>query len=185
MMPDHGTTRWSGAIAVVVVRLSGPRGEVVHRSVVGLHVPLAVPRLSARAAVRAFAENTILCWRPRIIAAAREAVMPAFLDDETDWRRRSAIAAAASARTANRHEARRPAQSPLFGNYAAASRAARPGRAPERPHDNGDPRHVGDLDDIGSDPVALQPDIDLVVVLLRAGPGQHPGPEPAVQEDRA
>lgn len=114
-------SRWSGALVVVDAQLCSNE-DCIDRTVVGAHVPLPVPGLRSRAAIRQFVARHVSPLQPQILRAVREHLTRRWAASTLAWHRHR------SCREAPEDAARpRPPieQLPLFGHrYQATPHSA-------------------------------------------------------------
>ncbi|MGE3840238.1 MAG: DEAD/DEAH box helicase [Vicinamibacterales bacterium] len=147
--PPSSSAKWSGALVVLDAELSSNEG-CIDRTLVAAHVPLRVPALRSRAALRLFTSTFLASTRDAAVRAVRQHLAARWAVSAATWR---AYRLAVS--RADDSGASAPQQLPLFGSRSAR-RAAAPDDATV------DRTGVGD---------AVHERIDVTMVLLREGRG--------------
>jgi hypothetical protein len=166
---------WSGALLIVELRLAVDGLSDADRTVLGLHLPVPVPRLDTAEDTRRFAGRHVLPLVPRALAWAHAHVQPRRAAAERDREAREALTVLVQRAAATRAAtAARPVQQPLFGRYAAEGHLSASGAAPH------------ELDDAATAVRAVRHE-QVIALLLRTGPGTPPcafGVEAALHSGR-
>ena len=159
--PSPRPSHWSGAI-VLVDALLRQSAAVIDRAVIGLHIPIVVPRLGSRAEIRRFVDRHLAPLESPLIARAREHLISRWDQSRTDHHAYGVISSqvrVAIARPGPVHTRNQPS---LFGRYADAGQLA-PAAS------------VNDLsEDVVMDEGEPVERISIVMICLRTGPGRRP-----------
>lgn len=88
LLPRRGDRQdWSGMLVVVEGCLTAADATPIDRSVLGLHVPLPVPHLANRSAMRRFVGRHLECLGPHLIEVSRAHLAPRWRVSKRDWER--------------------------------------------------------------------------------------------------